>query len=192
ACQDRNPVYIKLQVPEITANINEQSLTQFDDSSFTNATQSLVFESQSSLSYYIKHTLKYKGEISLLWLLGFTNTENIQFLHGNIGSYFTTIFNIENQFYQEEKEITRLINLGKRVANSNNYDQQSFKKRATQLKNENWKSIQQIIHGLGQKLKNTTSELQNTCKRLYRSQKKALTLQELLEKESDSSRYIII
>ncbi|CAG8532974.1 14463_t:CDS:10, partial [Dentiscutata heterogama] len=132
ACQDRNPVYIKLQVPEITADINEQSLV------------SLI-----------------SGEISLPWLLGFTNTENIQFLRGYIGSYFTTIFNIEKQFYQEEKEITRLINLGKRVANSNNYDQQSFKKRATQLKNKNWKSMQQIIH--------------------------VLTLQELLEKESDSS-----
>ncbi|CAG8817056.1 6399_t:CDS:2, partial [Gigaspora margarita] len=91
----------------------------------------------------------------------------------------------------KEKEITHLINLGKQVANSNNYDQ-SFKKRATQLKNETWKSIQQIIYGLGQKLRNTDSELQNTCKKLYRLQKKVLTLQELLEKESDSSRYTII
>ncbi|RIB21141.1 hypothetical protein C2G38_2177474 [Gigaspora rosea] len=123
-------------------------------------TKLLVFESQSSLSCYIKNTLKYKGEVSLPCM--------------------------KKGFYQEEKEITHLINLGNRVANSNNYDQ-SFKRRSTQLKNETCESMQQIIYVLGQKLKNIDSELQNTHKKLYRSRKKALTLQELLEKESNSS-----
>ncbi|CAG8712050.1 4714_t:CDS:2, partial [Cetraspora pellucida] len=78
-------------------------------------------------------------------LLGFTNTENVQWLCGYIRNHFTNIFNIEKQLYQEEKEVSR----------------------ETQLKSENWESMQQIIQGLGQKLKNTTSELQNTCKKLY-------------------------
>ncbi|CAG8856974.1 8904_t:CDS:2, partial [Gigaspora margarita] len=57
----------------------------------------------------------------------------------------------------------------------------------TQLKTEGWDNAQQIIQGLGHKLKATTSELQNTRKRLYRSQKKISNLQEILERESDSS-----
>ncbi|CAG8739551.1 16021_t:CDS:2, partial [Dentiscutata erythropus] len=90
AYQDHNPVYIKLQVPKITADINEQSLVPLIPGYF-------IFMFFGGVYCFVK---------------------------------------LEKRFYQEEKEITHLINLGKRVANSNNYDQ-SFKKRATQLKNEN-------------------------------------------------------
>ncbi|CAG8620650.1 16027_t:CDS:10, partial [Gigaspora rosea] len=58
---------------------------------------------------------------------------------------------------------------------------------ATQLKTEGRKNAQQIIQGLGHKLKQTTSELQNTCKKLYQSQKRVLNLQEILERKSNSS-----
>ncbi|CAG8751436.1 26260_t:CDS:2, partial [Gigaspora rosea] len=174
AYKDQNPAYIKLQVPKITADINNLSLVplipgylififfggvycsvklcwsstkqivlyewaQFgDDATFTNMIQSpLVFESQSSLLYYINSTktLQYKGGLSLPWLLGFTNTENAQWLHRYIGNHFSNIFSIEKQIYQDEKEI---------------------------LKTEGWENAQQIIQGLGHKLKQTTSELQNT------------------------------
>ncbi|CAG8559790.1 34472_t:CDS:10, partial [Gigaspora margarita] len=158
------------------------------DSSFTNITQSpLIFESQSSLLQYINNTttLQYKDEVSLPWLLGFTNTENVKWLRGYIRNHFINIFDIEKQFYKDEQEISHLIKLGKRIANSN--DNKVSKKRASQLKNESWETTQQIVQGLGQKLKDTTSELQKTRKKLYRSQKKVLTLQELLENESDTS-----
>ncbi|CAG8811490.1 19506_t:CDS:2, partial [Racocetra fulgida] len=93
----------------------------------------------------------------------------------------------EKQIYQDEKEIENLITLEKQVANSNNYDKTILKKRATQLKSEGWENAQQIIQSLEYKLKITTSELQNTYKRLYRLQKKVLNLQEILEREFVSS-----
>ncbi|CAG8496835.1 10109_t:CDS:10, partial [Cetraspora pellucida] len=165
--------------------------TQFgDDALFVNITQSpLVFESQNSLLHYINDTktLQYKGGLSLPWLLRFTNTENVQWLRGYIGNHFSHIFSIEKQIYQDEKKMANLINLGKRVANSNNDDKTILKKQATQLKTEGWENAQQIIQGLGHKLKTTTSKLQNTRKRLSRSQKKVSNLQEILECESDTS-----
>ncbi|CAG8614733.1 18852_t:CDS:2, partial [Gigaspora rosea] len=82
------------------------------DSSFTNATQlPLLFENQNFLLSYIKNlqTLQFIRQILLTFLLGFTNTENVQWLRGFIGSHFLNIFDKEKQFYLEEKETLHAI-----------------------------------------------------------------------------------
>ncbi|CAG8734242.1 22163_t:CDS:1, partial [Gigaspora rosea] len=116
----------------------------------------------------------------------FMNTEKVQWLQGFIGSHFLNIFDKEKQIYLEEKETLHAISLGKQLAKSNN---NSLKRKATILESEGWETAQSIIQQLGQKLKNTTTNLQNTRKKLLRAQTKIVILQELLECKSNSSRY---
>ncbi|CAG8543177.1 841_t:CDS:2, partial [Gigaspora rosea] len=97
---------------------------------------------------------------------------------------FLNIFDNEKQIYLKEKETLYAISLGKQLAKSNN---KSLKRKATILESEGWETAQSIVQQLGQKLKNTTSNLQTTHKKLSRAQTKIVTLQELLESESNSS-----
>ncbi|CAG8704650.1 13323_t:CDS:2, partial [Racocetra fulgida] len=96
---------------------------------------------------------------------------------------------IENALQEQNPVYIRLYvtEIDSDVEKKTKSDNKSLKRKAMLLESEGWETVQSIVQQLGQKLKSTTSNLQNTCKKLSQTQAKILTLQELLENESNSS-----
>ncbi|CAG8523282.1 16580_t:CDS:2, partial [Racocetra persica] len=87
AIQEKNPVYILLQVPDIDSNLQNKSLVPLIPG--------------------------YKNEFGTDRL---TSTENVKWLHGFIGAKYSNIFDLEYKYYKAEKEMNTIIKSAKRDA----------------------------------------------------------------------------
>ncbi|CAG8797081.1 7101_t:CDS:2, partial [Dentiscutata erythropus] len=112
---------------------------------------------------------------------------NPSILRGFIEAKYSNIFELEYKYYKAEKKINTIIKSAKRDANylEAKIEQGNQPNLVFNLQKSDINFV--LIQALSNKITKTQNQLNNTKKRLRYSYNKIISLQELLENESDNS-----